>query len=196
MRVPRRLSFLHKEMAIVAVVALMVVALSTSSVRMEPLYEGLMAVDLAAVLQLRAQGTDQVYPRLAIGRTPNGPPNRGAEVVVLSSVGKGNYPLSNVRVLCRAGAPSPLEESVRRFAHGIRSHCEFRLSPEAQDRLVRTSEISNRELERQRFYLDSLPITGLLIQCQDLIPMRFVTEDRAFSAWIKANCTFVPSWVP
>ena len=195
MRVPRRLSLQQKELAVLALIAVAVLALPTVGVRMELLYEGIMAVDLTAVLQLRAQPeTDQVYPRLAIGRTPNGPPNRGAEVVVLSDVGQGEYPLSDIRIFCGAGAPSPLETSVSRFSHGIREHCELRLSPTAQDRLVRTSSVNNRELDRQRFPLDALPITGLLIQCRDLIPFRFTTEPRAFSQWTKANCTFVPSW--
>lgn len=155
-----------------------------------------MAVDLSAVLERSAQETDHVYPRLAIGRTPDSPPNRGAEVVVLSSIGQANYPLSNVQVLCQAGAPSPLEKSVSRFAQGIRDHCELRLSPTAQDRLVRTSEVDNEGLERQRFNVEGLPTSGLLIHCRDLIPLRFTTEARAFSEWTKANCTFVPSWVP
>jgi len=155
-----------------------------------------MAVDLSAILGRPAEETDHVYPRLAIGRTPNGPPNRGAEVVVLSSIGQGDYPLSHVQVLCQAGAPSPLEKSVTRFARGIRDHCELRLLPNAQDRLVRTSDVDNGGLERQRFNVDGLPTSGLLIHCRDLIPLRFTTESRAFSEWTKSNCTFVPSWVP
>lgn len=196
-RVPRRLSLLHKELAVIVVAAVLVTTISTVSVQRERLYEGLMAVDLSAVLRLRNHETDQVYPTLAIARTPNGSPNRGAEVVMLPAAGGSDYPLSDIRVLCRAGVPSPLEPSARRFAQGIREHCEFHLPPSAGQELVRTStQMAPDELNRRRFYLNSLPFGGLLIRCQDLIPLRFTTETRAFSQWTKANCTFVPSWVP
>lgn len=197
MRVPRTLSLLHKELVVIVAVIGVILAMSTPSVRWEPLYEGFMAVDISAILRLRAHETDQVYPTIAIARTPNGPANRGAEVVMLPAAGGSEYPLSEIRVFCRAGAPSPLEASPDRFAQGIREHCEFRLPPAARDALVQTTtQPDSVELNRRRFYLNSLPFGGLLIQCRDLVPLRFTTEARAFSEWTKANCTFVPSWVP
>lgn len=196
-RITRRLSLLHKELVVVIITVFLVATISMISVEREPLYEGLMAVDLSAVLRLRNHEIDQVYPTLAIARTPNGSPNRGAEVVMLPAAGGSEYPLSDIQVLCRAGAPSPLESSARRFAQGIREHCEFHLPPSAQEELVRTStQMGPDELNRRRFYLNSLPFSGLLIRCRDLIPMRFTAEMQAFSQWTKANCTFVPSWVP
>ncbi len=194
MRVPRTTSVLHKEVAVALVVVLAVIGVSTTSVQMETLYTGFLAVDLSTMVRQRSVASDQAYPLIAAVRTANGTADPAIEALMRPAT-PSDYTLGDVRVRCGADVPSPTSASRRRFAQAIRDHCELALPSAAHDELVQTAQpIASMAFDRADWPPDALTLPRLLIQCRDLLPLHLAAEPRTFSAWTKANCTFVPSW--
>ncbi len=197
MRVPCTLNVLHKELAVTAIVGLAVLGIATTSVHREQLYTGFMAIELSAMLRLRAQEPDRAYPAFAALRIPENSAQPQHATVLFPTARPAEYPLGRIRVRCGADAPSPLAPSRHRFAHGIREHCQLSLPPSAHEALAQSAQpIGAIDLHRRSWTREWASDANLLIGCRDLMPLRLARDPNSVDAWAKANCTFVPTWKP
>ena len=201
MRVPRTLTVLHKELAVTAIAGLAVLGIATTSIELEPLYTGFMAVELSAMLRLRAQAPDRVYPAIAALRPSEASGQSHIEAVLLPTADPADYALGAIQIRCGAEAPAPVASSRHRFAQGIRERCALTLPPIVLDALAKSAgSLGSIEFHPHRWAPDAALNAGLnadvLIQCRDLLPLRLARDSASVDAWAKANCTFVPTWKP
>lgn len=190
-----QLSWRQREIAALAILALLIVILVRSTPPDEPLYRGFLIANFPQVI--RTKETDRVLPSLAIDRVPNGSPAQGFYVITLSPANELRYPLNRIQVRCGAQMPAPLSTSSHEFRQGLREHCRFRL-PENPNipPLTVIGEVARDQLRGQRFFFESIPEDEILIHCQELLPRQLAKSARSFSSWVKSNCEFVTRWAP
>ncbi len=191
----RRYSLLERELITLLLIGLAVLGVSISTPTDQLLYYGSLIVDFPRVQE--ATDPDLVLPSLAIDRVTKGSPAYGFHVMMLPPASKQRYPLDEVQVRCDDDMPAPLAVSNRAFRMGLREHCRFRLPPHPPaDPLTAVGDVTNEDIAQRRFYFASIPPNEILIRCDRLLPLSAAKSDRGFSAWVKANCTFVARWAP
>jgi len=63
------------------------------------------------------------------------------------------------------------------------------------NKILYYSPYSKVPLKTLKVPLPILPLTGrILIQCTDEIPKEVLSDQEAFSSWVKAHCQFSPLW--